>query len=177
MRENFTIEDKETGKIYWISRALAVTGVIITLDETGESRILLERRGSGCPDNVGKLCCVCGYLNWDETRREALVREVYEETGLDISGLDLQELETIDDPSKDSKQNVVTRYAVYYPDLEKELKNGTINTDTESRGGEANEVSEFLLLSYSEIVDLDPSEFAFGHKDLIIEVLNEQTLI
>lgn len=179
MRENFKIEDKNTGKIYWISRALAVTGLIAAKDfNKNEAYVLLERRGSGCPDNVGKLCCVCGYLNWDETRLDALKRETYEETGLDIdnSFCNIRELETVDDPTRDANQNVVTRYLIwygFYSDLKKKLDSGVINTDTKSRGGEDNEVSEFLLLSEFQIKNLPSEEFAFNHKEMILEVLDK----
>lgn len=172
MRENFTIEDKATGKIYWISRAVAVTGVIMASDGN-DFWFLLERRGPGCPDNVGKLCSVCGYLNWDETRLDALKRETYEETGLKVSDDQVLEFETIDDPGRDTKQNIVTRYliAYNYEDLQKALSDGTINTDTKSRGGEGDEVSEFVFLSLKEIDTLESDDFAFGHKEMIHEIL------
>ena len=172
MRENFKIVDRDTGKIYWISRAVAVTGVIMASD--GEDfYFLLERRGPGCPDNIGKLCSVCGYLNWDETRIEALKRETYEETGLKVLDDQILEFETIDDPKRDAKQNIVTRYliACKYEDLQKALTDGTINTDTKSRDGEENEVSEFVLLSLKEIDALKSEDFAFGHKEMIHEIL------
>ncbi len=173
MKENFQIQDVKTGKVYWISRAMAVTGVIMASDGN-EFYFLLERRGSGCPDNVGKLCSVCGYLNWDETRIDALKRETYEETGLKISDSQICEFETIDDPGRDAKQNVVTRYliAFNYQVLLKYLEDGTINTDTKSRGGEENEVSEFVLMSLSDIDSLGSDDFAFGHKEMIHEILN-----
>ena len=174
MKENFTIEDKKTGKIYWISRALAVTGVIMASDGN-DLWFLLERRGPGCPDNVGKLCSVCGYLNWDETRIDAVLRETYEETGLRPELSQVLEFETIDDPRRDAKQNVVTRYliAYQYDELVRYMKEGTINTDTKSRGGESGEVSEFLLLSLSQIYNIDSDDFAFGHKEMIFEIVEE----
>lgn len=174
MKENFTIEDKKTGKIYWISRALAVTGVIMASDGN-DFYFLLERRGPGCPDNIGKLCSVCGYLNWDETRVDAVIRETYEETGLKPDPSQVCEFATIDDPRRDAKQNVVTRYliAYKYEDLVKYLEDGTINIDTKSRGGEDFEVSEFILLSLSQIDSMDSDEFAFGHKEMIHEILDE----
>ena len=174
MKENFTIEDKRTGKIYWISRALAVTGVIMASDGN-DFWFLLERRGPGCPDNVGKLCSVCGYLNWDETRLQAVIRETYEETGLRPDPSQILEFQTIDDPGRDARQNIVTRYliAYKYEDLQKYMNDGTINIDTASRGGEGGEVSEFLLLSLHEIDALKSEDFAFGHKEMIHEILEE----
>lgn len=181
MKENPKIVDRETGKTYYHHRSIAVTGVIVAKDFNDEVYVLLERRGSGCPDNIGKLCCVCGYLNWDETRLDAVKREAYEETGLriDENFCDIYELETIDDPNRDSRQNVVTRYAIlygFYSYLQKALDSGVINIDTKSRGGEENEVSEFLLLSKSQILELPSEEFAFGHKEMILEVLDKNFL-
>lgn len=179
MRENSKIVDRETGKTYYHHRSIAVTGVIVAKDfNNDEVYVLLERRGSGCPDNIGKLCCVCGYLNWDETRLDAVKREAYEETGFNIDDCTIRELETIDDPNRDAKQNVVTRYLIYsnYNDIEKALDSGVINIDTKSRGGEENEVSEFLLLSKSQILELPSEEFAFGHKEMILEVLDKNFL-
>lgn len=177
MRENPKIVDRDTGKVYYHHRSLAVTGVITaTDDENHEVYVLLERRGLGCPDNVGKLCCVCGYIGWDETRRDALIRETYEETGLEVKDSQIFELETIDDPKRDPKQNIVTRYLIdcKYRTIKRALDNGTINTRSKSRGGEKDEVSEFLLLTYYEISELDSSEFAFGHKEMILEILENE---
>lgn len=174
MKENFQITDKETGKVYWISRSLAVTGVIMASDGD-DFWFLLERRGPGCPDNIGKLCSVCGYLNWDETRLDALLRETYEETGLKPDPSQVCEFATIDDPGRDAKQNVVTRYLIgySYDELIDRMNDGTINTDTASRGGESGEVSEFVLLSLSQINNMNSEEFAFGHKEMIHEIIEE----
>lgn len=174
MKENFTVTDKETGKTYWISRAMAVSGIILSLHD-GEYHILLERRGPGCPDNVGKLCGVCGYLNWDETRKDAFIREAYEETGLSLQHGHVVEVGTIDEPTADARQNVVTRYMALIPYqlLTHAIEVETINTDTKSRGGEANEVSELKMYTLSEIEKLDDSEFAFNHKNMIREIIEK----
>ena len=41
-------------------------------------------RGQGVDDFHGQWCFPCGYLDWDETLHEALIREVWEETGLNL---------------------------------------------------------------------------------------------
>ena len=168
MKENFTITDKETGKVYWISRAHAVT-CMIAAEREGSHYFLFERRGPGCPDNIGKLCCVCGYLNWGETRKEAVIRETYEETGIQLDPNWIFEQETIDDPTRDPRENIVTRYfaIVDYEDM----VNAT--TDTMSRGGENGEVSEFVFLTYDQIVNMDSEEFAFNHKEMILEMIGK----
>ena len=166
MKENFVITDKETGKQYWISRAHAVTCIIMAEHEY-KHYFLFERRGPGCPDNIGKLCCVCGYVNWGETRKEAVIREAYEETGIRLNPKWVFEKGVIDDPTKDARENIVTRYTaiVSYEEMAK------ATTDSASRGGENNEVSEFVILTYDEIMKMDPDEFAFGHKEMIIETI------
>ena len=176
MKENFQIQDVKTGKIYWISRAIAVTGVIMAYNYDNHTwNILLERRGPGCPDNIGKLCCPCGYLNWEETRKDAIIRETYEETGIELIPDLVYEIETIDDPNRDARQNVVTRYAciVDIDYLLKGLTNKTINCESKSRGGEGDEVSELLVLTLDEIENMDPNEFAFNHKDVIQEIISK----
>lgn len=174
MKENFQITDKETGKVYWISRAHAVAGFIMFKSTPGgQWYFLLEKRGPGCPDNVGKWCGVCGYLNWGETRKEALVRECYEETGYRPSFDNVIELCTIDDPRRDARENIVTRYAIIttFDDVFDKIYDETINCNTLSRGGEANEVSEIKILSQDEINGMDSDEFAFGHKEIILETI------
>lgn len=167
--KNFKVTDKDTGKEYWISRSLAVAGFIVAIYET-ELYVLLERRGPGCPDNIGKLCGICGYIDFDETRADALIRETYEETGLDLNKLQWKFFEFgIEDDNFEGKQNITQRYVVLadIDELVEQVKNGTINTKTKERGGEENEVSEFLIISYSKIKDMNSDEFAFGHKKII----------
>ena len=166
MKENFTITDKETGKVYWISRAHAVACIIMA-SHNDKHYFLFERRGPGCPDNIGKLCCVCGYVNWGETRKEAVIREAYEETGIKLDPKWVIEDGIVDDPSKDARENIVTRYTtiVNYEDM------ANATNDSLSRGGEDAEVSEFVILTYDEIKETDSNEFAFGHKEMIIEII------
>ena len=38
-------------------------------------------------DNPGKQCVICGYIDWDETGFDAIRRETYEETGIDLNCL------------------------------------------------------------------------------------------
>lgn len=167
--KNFKVVDKETGKEYWISRSNAVTVTIAAIDDirhNGDIYYLAEKRGPGCPDNVGKMCLCCGYLDWDETRKQAAVREVYEELGLRIEERDLKYFETVDDPAENPKQNITTRYIVYIPysELKQKLESGEINTDTVSRGGEEGELTEIKLIL---IDDVDNYEWAWNHGDVI----------
>ena len=76
------------------------------------------------------------------------------------------------DPSE-NHQNVVVRYIIFpnYYKVKKDLKLGRINTKTEERGGECNEVSEIKLYTEDEIKAMKSSDFAFGHKEMIEEAI------
>jgi len=54
---------------------------IIVRDE--QDRILLVRRSPGV-SYAGMWCIPCGYVEWEEDVRAAAIRELGEETGLDI---------------------------------------------------------------------------------------------
>ena len=74
-----------TERILWDSRSMAVTIIPIAKTSDGQYEFLVEKRGPGCPDNIGKYVMPCGYLNRGESLREAGAREMYEETGLKIN--------------------------------------------------------------------------------------------
>lgn len=168
--KNFKITAKEDNKEYWISRSIAVVGIVYAINQEGELFFLVSKRGNGCPDYVGKWQVTCGYLDFDETTKDAVIRELYEELGLVVNNSENVNLyKIIDDPKRDSRQNVSFRYIVRmnYSDLMKQLTSGSINIDTESRGGEDNEVDDIRLIS-SE--DVENYSWAFNHEDLLKEV-------
>ena len=57
-----TIVDGENmkGKTFWVSPSMAAA-CFIFFEHYGEVYVLANRRGTGCPDNVGLWCCPCGY--------------------------------------------------------------------------------------------------------------------
>lgn len=167
--KNFKVTAKEDGKQYWISRSVAVTGVVYTIDHKNKIQFLISKRGSGCPDYVGKWQVTCGYLDFDETGKEAIKRELYEELGLDIKINQIKKFCDIDDPKRDDRQNIIFRYLVEigYDELLNQLKSGQINKDTKSRGGENNEIDDIALISINEIKNYS---WAFNHENLLKEV-------
>lgn len=171
-KENFQVIDKETGKVYWISRAMAVCGIIFSTRPDGKFVFLAEKRGPNCPDFVGYYCNPCGYLGWGETRRQAVLREIYEETGLDFRGQEdseyLIEWMTMDDPDDNARQNVTTRF-VLTVDYDS-IKNFDFSLNSEDRGGEKGECSEIRLISEDEI---DDYQWAWNHGELLKLLVKE----
>lgn len=155
--------------IGWHSRSLAV---VVVITDPAHQHFLVEKRGVGCPDNVGKLCLPCGYLNWDETLKDAAIREVYEETGLFIKQDQLQMLQ-INDNVDNNRQNV----SVYFiaeidsDEILDKMNSDGINTNTEQRGGEGNECEKIMWVTRN-YVNLNKTEFCFKHEDVIEKVYN-----
>lgn len=152
--------------IGWHSRSCAVTVVIYN---PITNTYLLEKRGPGCPDNIGKLCFPCGYLGWDETLKEAAVREVYEEIGVKINP-DKLEFVGIQDSPNANRQNVTIRYKYRMSMSEMNEIVEKQELDSQSRGGERNEVEEIVLVQLKDIYEdvYKPEDFAFNHYDLIV---------
>lgn len=180
-RKNFQVTAKEDGKKYWISRSVAVHGIILLVNrKTSQAYVLVEKRGPACPDEIGKYSNVCGYLDWDETLIDALKRETYEETGLKLDDLKYVDIKQtgIDDEFNGGnavKQNITIRYMVTL-DLDEVMSkfdSGEINCDTASRGGEEDEVSEIRIIPVTDRNPVDESQFAFNHGKLINEIIEK----
>jgi 8-oxo-dGTP diphosphatase len=62
----------------------ATVGAIITSKDSGETKILLTRRG--IEPFKGKWCLPGGHIDQNETAKQAVIREIKEETGLDFEG-------------------------------------------------------------------------------------------
>ena len=83
-RQNERVELKD-GRIVWLSRATALVAIVVLELPDGGAFILMNKRGPGCPDEVGKWVLPCGYLDWDESGDEGCRREIWEETGVDVT--------------------------------------------------------------------------------------------
>ena len=160
--KNHPLINPETGKEEWISRAIAVVVFYVAQDKDGEQYILVTQRGKGTPDPeyVGKYCVPCGYLDYDETIQEAVIRELYEETGVRVVSTD--EIEWInfnDDPKSDKRQNVTFRFRILsnIPKEETELSFTT----------EHSEKDEVDSIRFIRISDVDMYDWAFNHSELI----------
>ena len=159
--KNFPIIDKETGREYWISRSVAVLGIVKAIDKNGNKYILAEQRGIGTPDPeyVGKWCLPCGYLDFDETCKEAVAREVREETGINIHPENFELFYINDEPWSDKRQNITLRFRTelegYIDDFE--LTNKFSETD------------EVMNIKWIPIDLIDNYKWAFNHDKIIKE--------
>jgi 8-oxo-dGTP diphosphatase len=108
------------GKEQWISRSVTVLPVILLVKGQG-IYVPLNKRGVALPDEVGKWGLPGGYLDYDETAGEAVIRECWEEMGLNL--LDLadrhrlvgsleQPTYVFSQPSR--KQNVTLRFTMIF---------------------------------------------------------------
>ena len=160
--KNFPVEHE--GKTYWISRAVAVVGYIFTFDNE-KLLVLANKRGKGTPNYQGYWNCPCGYLDFDETTREACVREIEEETNLTVNPKSLMLDSIQDDPTEDSNQNITFRYwdfNAFYSAL-------TIY----AKGAEPDEVED---VEWIPVEELDNYQFAFNQEKTIKRIVKQHLL-
>lgn len=158
------------GKIIWVSRSVALVGVIIAKNKN-EDYVLIGKRGSGSADYQGLWNVPCGYLDWDENGHEGIYREIYEETGLYIPDI-IENKYIIDNHMKqpffvgtnidENRQNVSLSYGLYF-----ECEELPYLTNEHS---EEDEVSEVKWIKISEI---NGYKFAFNH-DIRIKNYHER---
>lgn len=173
-RQN-TAHKLENGEVVWDSRSVAVAGVIFAW-KTDEMypHVLVSKRGPKAADFVGKWNVVCGYLDKDESGTEAMIREVWEEVGLNLvkimnSGVDM--VEHMEQPwfvnhkPSENRQNVTLRFGLCFDvDSKKDFpKLTTVHNEVDG------EVEDPQWIPFEEI---DNYEFAFGHDEVIKDYLN-----
>jgi len=141
---------------YWISRSISVEGFIFTNDNG--LRVLANKRGIGCPNNIGKWNCPCGYLDYDETLKQACLREIKEETNLTVDP-SLLYFAGIDSIPKDKKQNVSVLFWSY--------KDTYLHQTITGEFAEPNEVDDVMWIGLDE---LDRYNWAFEHNYTIMRV-------
>src|ERR1035437_8405705 len=104
----------------WISRAPALVGVIFMLHTDGVHVLIIKR--SNIMDEPNKYAAPSGYLDWDETGYEGIIRELYEETSFYLREYEKfcvfdnnkEPFFTQTNPKADKKQNVSIYYISVY---------------------------------------------------------------
>ena len=159
--KNFPIIDKNTGREYWISRSVCVLTIVKAFDIHGEEYVLAVQRGKGTPDPeyVGCYCLPCGYVDFDETIKQAAARELKEETGLIFPISDFKLISINDDPELDKRQNITFRYLIKtnVPIEDLELLFTTKNSEKD----------EISSIRFIKTKDIDLYNWAFNHEQLL----------
>ena len=158
---NHPLINPETGEVEWIARNIAALVMIIGVNKEGKSHILVNKRGPKTPDPEfrGCWCMPCGYLDYNETIKEAAAREVFEETGVKLNANNLILFYINDNPNDDKRQNVTFRYRYTIKENIEDIK-------LTSKNSEEEEVSS---IKWIPIDDIDNYKWAFNHDKIIRE--------
>lgn len=146
--KNFPVE--KDGKEYWVSRSMAAVSYVYTIKD-GAAMVLINKRGPGLPNNVGKWNAPSGFLDFDETLKECAIRETYEETGVVISDPTLME---VDDDTNREKQNVLFRYRSFVRYQEPNIEHCEPNEVEEVRWVPINEIEKYDWTSEGHVAKL-----------------------
>lgn len=167
MKKNFQITAVEDNKKYWISPSPAVCVIPIIQSNDG-FKLIIQKRGPGCPTEVGKWAFTCGYLEFEQRPTECAVSELWQELGIRVDEKDIRFF-GFSDPRKDPNLNITARFYTIIP--EKKIKFWVPNFNTKSRGGEEDEVSDIKIIGEDEIKDYT---WAFNHDELYQEFLDSE---
>ena len=167
-RENdhivYQFESPSTGvkvkQEFWNSRSTAVVAFIFVYFND-KLHVLITKRSDTMMDSPGLYCVPSGYLNWDENGHNAMMRELYEETGLYLPDYDdailfdndRQPFYVNTNPSE-VRQNVSLLYiTVLNIEHDRTIKINEIMND---------ETTEVRFMSWDEF-EVNNLEWAFNH--------------
>jgi 8-oxo-dGTP pyrophosphatase MutT (NUDIX family) len=155
-RQNTMIKD-ENGKAHWISRSVVVVCLVIWKD-----KFLIVRRGKHVTQ-TGKWCLPCGYLDYNESVEECAIREIWEESGIDIRKYqhDLKLDYINSNPEHTRNQDIGFHFIV---DIKSELE-PEINLNVIDE----NETTDVKWIGFEELNDFI---FAFNHDKKILKYVN-----
>ena len=146
----------ERGKVHWISRSVAVVAVIKWQD-----KFLIVKRGPAV-SNPNKWCVPCGYLDWNESASECVVREVYEESGLNLRNYKTSGIESpselVTEPGVNWKQDIAIHFLVNIESETEPVTDYSIVSDEET-----------LDIKWISVDQLSEFKFAFNHDKRIIK--------
>lgn len=129
------------GFVYFFNPASAAAGLVL---DAGEQQVLLVRRS--IQPHKGSWALPAGYQEVDETPQQAVLREVYEETGIEVQVIRLLDVVWVgDDPRKPA--NVI----IYL---------------CRSLGGELRAASDASEVAWFPLSEL-PADIGFGNRELI----------
>lgn len=159
------------GEETWISRSVTVVPVTLFVVSKTEAYVPLGKRGTDLPDEQGKWGLAGGYLDYDETAGGAVIREIWEELGLDIPALQTkhrfegsleQPYFVYSEPLR--RQNVTLRFPLMFflesaaelPQLKPQVSKG-----------------EVIEARWYELQEALSMQLAFNHQDMMRQCLDE----
>ena len=149
----------EDGPI-WHSRSVAVVGVVL-VSVNKKIYVLVTKRSDTMEEMPGRWCLPCGYLDFDEDIKQATVREILEETGLEV--LKLEEVKIIDtfriDSTPNTKRQNVSISTIFATTSLKNLPELKLTS----------EVSE---LEWCEVSNLGEKNLVFNHFNVVTKALS-----
>lgn len=122
------------------NRYMVVDGVVVR-----DGQILMIKRG--IEPSKGWWALPAGYLDWNETTEEAVLRELKEETGVEGKVVELLGVYSSPERDPDDRQNVSVAYVI----------------EPLSEIGEGEEVEEIRWFDLDEL----PEKIAFDHRKMI----------
>lgn len=148
------------GATVWRSRSVAVCAMIRSNDDS----ILITKRSDTMDTNPGKWCLPCGYLDYNESIHQALIREVLEEVGLNIDKECAILYHINDAPGSDHLENITFHFLIDLP-----INAADIPITL------SDEVSTHAWLSHDDIMadKFEGKEAAFGHFKRIKKVAED----
>ena len=152
----------EDGRTIFESRSVAVLAMVVAYEEkSNEFFALVGQRGPAVVSS-GLWNMVCGYLDWNESLGEALVREVWEEAGFDLRYFEKEGVTLPTQPvhvastPRSGSQNVTARFLVSLP----------FRSFVHTRNAEKDEALDVEWMSISR-AEINKKKWAFSHKELL----------
>jgi len=155
---------------FWISRSTAVDAIILAYTDDG-MQVLITKRSDKMRDEAGKFGVPCGYLDYDETRHKAMIRELYEETSLYLPDYEKmiifdnnKEAIIIKDNPKDSHRQNVSHIFLTVLDFTEKMNKFPSNIQNYHCKETAEVIWLMLDKFYKNYIDFN---WAFHHDDAI----------
>jgi 8-oxo-dGTP pyrophosphatase MutT (NUDIX family) len=158
--------------LVWHSRGTAVCAHIICVNPTtNKYYYLIGKRGDKLEYDPNLYNIVGGYIDWNENLKNATIREVYEETGFDISNINADSIlySKIKQPYfVDTEPNTKLQNIIFHTLFICKLTDLPILT---TKYAEPGEVDTAEWISFDKIHEIN--DWAFNHKELIPYMINQ----
>jgi len=152
------------GRTVWLSRSPAVVAVVLAIHKDNIF-VLAEKRSKTMMDAPGMWAVPSGYLDWDESGWDAVVRELYEETSFYVPKFESNLIFDNDkepwfvrtDPGE-NRQNIALSYCLIY-DFSKRLP-------TEIETYKDSEIEEIKWIPVEQVLT-SGKQWSFNHDERI----------